>query len=78
MRQLTKAETQQLEDLRLAILVNLEPMCDLTNESIYKAMSSKFKQIPDQLKNVKSVANGVESYRKMIVANYVEIILNEF
>ena len=53
MRQLTKAEAQEFEQLRLATLLNLTPMCDLNDGSIYKAISEKFKPIPSELKEIK-------------------------
>lgn len=76
MRQLTKAEAQEFEELRLYTLLNLTPMCELNNKSIYNAISQAFKPIPEKLRDVKASANSIESYRKLIVANYVEILLD--
>lgn len=76
MRQLTKAEAQEFEQLRLATLLNLTPMCDLNDGSIYKAISEKFKPIPSELKEIKVSANSIENYRKLVIANYVELLLN--
>ena len=76
MRQLTKAESQEFEQLRLATLLNLTPMCELNDSSIYKAISEKFKPIPSELKEIKVSANSIENYRKLIIANYVELLLS--
>ena len=76
MRQLTKAEAQEFEQLRLATLLNLTPMCDLNDGSIYKAISEKFKPIPSELKEIKVSANSIENYRKLVIANYVELLLS--
>ena len=76
MRSLTKSEAQELEELRLYTLLNLEPMCEINDKAIFKAVSTKFKQLPAKLKEVKDSANSIENYRKMIVACYVEMILS--
>ena len=76
MRQLTKAEAQEFEQLRLATLLNLTPMCDINDGSIYKAISEKFKPIPSELKEIKVSANSIENYRKLVIANYVELLLS--
>lgn len=77
MRQLTKAEAQELEDLRLGTLLNLEPMCDINDNAIFNAIASNFKQIPSKLKQAKELSKGIDSYRKLVVANYVELLLSE-
>lgn len=77
MRQLTKSEAQEFEELRLGTLLNLTPMSEVNDRAIYKAVSEKFKPIPEKLQEIKSFSNSIESYRKLIVANYVEILLDE-
>lgn len=77
MRQLTKSESQEFEELRLGTLLNLDPMCELNDKTIYKAVSETFKPIPDKLREIKTHTNSIETYRKLIVANYVEILLDE-
>ncbi len=76
MRQLTKAEAQEFEELRLSTLLNLEPMCEINDRAIYMAVSEKFKPIPEKLREIKSITNSIDTYRKLVVANYVEILLD--
>lgn len=78
MRQLTKFEAQEIEEIRLATLLNFEPMCEINNITLQKAISQKFKPIPAIIKNLRNTTNSVESYRKLVIANYVEILLEEF
>jgi hypothetical protein len=78
MRQLTKSESQELEEFRLMALLNLPLMCELNNESLYRAISKEFTCLPEKFKKIKTTANSVDSYRKLVIASYVEMIINEF
>jgi len=77
MRQLTKTEAQEFEELRLGTLLNLTPMSEVSDKVIYKAIFEKFKPIPEKLREIKDTSNSIESYRRLIVANYVEMLLDE-
>jgi len=78
MRQLTKSESQELEEFRLMALLNLPLMCELNNESLYRAISKEFTCLPEKFKKIKTTASSVDSYRKLVIASYVEMIINEF
>lgn len=78
MRQLTKAEAKELEDIRVYTLLNLNPGCELNNINLHKAVSQKFKQMPTKIKQARDSSNSIETYRKLVIANYVEMLLDEF
>jgi hypothetical protein len=77
LRQLTKEQASELEDLRVYTLLNLTPMGDLSGTSIHKAISSDFKQMPAKLKALAKYRGQIESYRKSIVGCYTEYLFNE-
>lgn len=77
MRQLTKQESEELENLRLGVLLNLEPMSSIDDAAIYKAVSQKFKAIPENLSDARNHTNSIDDYRKLVVANYVESLLSK-
>lgn len=77
MRQLTKIEAQELEELRVSALLNLEPLCEINDKVIYKAISEKFKPMPTKLKEIKNIATSIENYRKLVIAKYVESLIEE-
>jgi len=74
-RQLTKSEVDELENLRLGTLLNLEPLCEINDDVIYAAISREFKEIPKELKDARANSKGIDDYRKLVVANYVELLL---
>tara|TARA_Y100000114_G_scaffold157309_1_gene189514 strand:+ start:792 stop:2783 length:1992 start_codon:yes stop_codon:yes gene_type:complete len=75
MRQLTKAESAELEDLRIAVLTSLEPMCDLNDNSLHNALQSKTPAVSLQLRKLRASTSSVENYRKEVIARYVEYLL---
>lgn len=77
MRQLTKTEAQEFEELRLSTLLNLTPMCDINDKVIIKALCEKFKPIPQKLKEIKNTSSTIENYRKLVIANYIELLLDQ-
>jgi|TARA_B100000085_G_scaffold162309_1_gene147662 hypothetical protein len=77
MRQLTKAEAVELEFLRLSVFTNLEPMSKITNENIYNALNKKTPSIAMDLKSIRERSDGVDNYRKQVVAEYVEYLLSK-
>ena len=79
MRQLTKAEAIELERLKLCVFTNIEPMSDVTNDSIGKALASK-KSIPkkfdDMLQKQKISPKylSMDSYKNRLIATYVQYL----
>jgi hypothetical protein len=76
MRQLTKAEASELEDLKVDVLTKLEPLSDIDNESIFKALNTKSSSSSFK-KSLKS--NGIsldsmtmDNYKKAVVGSFVE------
>ena len=76
MRQLTKAEASELEDLKVDVLTKLEPLSDIDNESIFKALSQRSSSNSFK-KSLKS--NGIsldsmtmDNYKKAVVGSFVE------
>jgi len=80
MRQLTKAELKELEDLKLSVLTNLEPMQDVNIAAIHKVLSSN-KPTPESFKKILASKNvsvekmPVDTYKKHIISLYVDFFL---
>jgi len=80
MRQLTKAESKELEDLKLSVLTNLEPMQDVNIAEIHKVLSSN-KPTPLEFRKVLASKNvsvekmTIETYKKHIISLYVDFYL---
>lgn len=80
MRQLTKAQFKELEDLKLSILTNLEPMQEINDSVIHKVLSQntptplKFRKILAS-KNVSTDKMTVESYKKHVISLFVGFCL---
>ncbi len=75
-RQLTKDESAELEDIKLATLLALEPMCELSNENLHKALSSR-NVIPQEFKHIRENSVTMENYKKMVIGVYLEQFFNE-
>jgi hypothetical protein len=77
LRQLTKAEVSQLEQLKIDVLTNIEVLSKVNAESIYEILKSKtptpkeFKAIL-QSKNINIDSMTIDDYRKNIIGLYVE------
>ena len=77
MRQLTKAEAIELESIKIDVLLNLEPLSDVDDKSIFNALSitnkssASFKR---QLKNQKISPSNMtmENYKKSVIGMFVE------
>ena len=76
MRQLTKAEASELEDLKIDVLTKLEPLSKVDNDAIFKALSQKSinKGFRASLKssNISPDAMTMDSYKKAVVGAFVE------
>jgi len=70
-RQLTKDESSELEEIKLAAFLALDPMCELSDANLHKALCSK-NVIPNEYKYIKSTSVTMENYKKMVVGLYVE------
>ena len=76
MRQLTKAEASELEDLKVDVLTKLEPLSSVDNDSIFKARSQKSynTQFKSHLrnKNITLDSMTMDNYKKAVVGAFVE------
>ncbi len=77
MRQLTKAEAIELDFLRLSVLTNFTPMCELTDTAVYNALQQKTNAIANELQKIRKNSDSVENYRKQVVATYSEFLVSE-
>jgi type II secretory pathway component HofQ len=75
-RQLTKDEAAELEDIKLAAFLALDPMCKLSDVNLHKALS-KNNVIPNEFKYIRSNSHNMENYKKMVIGLYVEQFFNE-
>jgi len=81
MRQLTKSEVCELENLKLDVLTNLEPQSKVDDQSVHKILASG-KKTPQDFRN-KLETNGIspdnmalDSYKKHVIASYVDYMVN--
>tara|TARA_Y100001937_G_C7120794_1_gene332485 strand:- start:169 stop:2196 length:2028 start_codon:yes stop_codon:yes gene_type:complete len=77
LRQLTKAEVCNLEDLKIQVLSNLEPMCEISDGTIFKAVSCQDRtpnSLTKKLKEQKVSASElpINSYKKKLIGVFVE------
>ena len=77
-RQLTKAQVKNLENLKVEVFTNLEPMSEVTEKAIYAVISSK-NTVPVNFARVLET-NGisidnmpVDTFRKSVIGYYVEV-----
>lgn len=75
MRQLTKAQVTEVENIKLSAFLNLPLMCELSNENIHNALSKKV-SIPKEFASLKEDSESVDHYKKLVVSNYVEFTLS--
>lgn len=79
MRQLTKSDISDLENLKISTLSNIEPLSEITNESISLAASKQSDQkFSKSLKNKGILVENytAEEYKKEILSNYTEFTYN--
>jgi hypothetical protein len=75
LRKLTKDEANELDSIKLSAFLSLDTMCDLNNENLIKAVSSKI-NIPTKFRNLKDGNPSSEEYKKLVIATYIESILS--
>lgn len=77
LRQLNKAEFNDLEQLKLDIFTNLEILSDISDESIFSILKAGLKTSPEFMSKLKS-ANinmdnmNIDIYRRSVIGQYVE------
>lgn len=82
LRQLTKAEVANLEEIKLHVLTNIELMSDITPTLIGNTLRSNRnmpKEFANLLKSRKINTNSLtlEVYKKQAIASYVEFVIQE-
>jgi hypothetical protein len=75
-RQLTKHESKELENIKLAAFLALEPMCELSDKNLHKALSSN-NLVPKEYKQIRTTSTSMDGYKKMVVGLYVEQFVGE-
>jgi hypothetical protein len=71
MRQLTKDEVSELENIKLSAFLALEPMSPLNDANLYKAVAST-NVIPNEYRYIRDSSVTIENYKKMVIGLYVE------
>jgi len=74
MRQLTKDESKELENLKLYAFLNLKPMSTVTNASIHQAVVAKTSALFAEFQNIRSSTSNLQDYKNHVLAKYVEHI----
>lgn len=83
LRQLTKAQANELETIKIKTLFNITPMSKITNEDIHTALSST-QPIPQEFTqrmldlNITAENRHLDEYRKEILALYTEYLIENF
>jgi len=81
LRQLSKAQAQELESLKVDVLTNLEPMEEISNSLIHEILRSGYKPSLDFQEMVKDAGISTETlsidlFRKKITALYAEYLVS--
>ena len=77
MRQLTKIEANELEQMKLHVLTNLSPMKSFSNSDISNILSSN-KKMPTAFqkilasKNISPSKMPMETYKKYVIGAFVD------
>jgi hypothetical protein len=74
MRQLTRDESQELENLKLYAFLNLDPLSKITPTSIHKAISSKTSPLFSEFSQIRDKSSNLQDYKNHVLAKYVEHI----
>ena len=74
MRQLTRDESQELENLKLYAFLNLDPLSKITPTSIHKAISSKTSPLFSEFSEIRDKSSNLQDYKNHVLAKYVEHI----
>jgi hypothetical protein len=74
MRQLTKDESKELENLKLYTFLNLEPMSSVSSASIHKALTSKNSKFFKEFSSIRKKTSSLQDYKNHVIAKYVEAV----
>jgi hypothetical protein len=80
MRSLSKVEAKELEELKIHVLSNLQPMSEVNVDSVRKVIGST-RKMPEKLKNQLDTLNinlenmNMENFRRHAISCYVECFL---
>ena len=73
-RQLTKDESKELENLKLYTFLNLEPMSSVSSASIHKALTSKNSKFFKEFSSIRKKTSSLQDYKNHVIAKYVEAV----
>ena len=76
LRQLTKDEAIELDNIKLSAFLSFKPLCPLTDENIFKAVATK-SSIPKQFRNLKDVSTSTENYKKIVIGTYIQSVIEQ-
>jgi hypothetical protein len=81
LRQLSKAQVQELESLKVDVLTNLEPLESIDNSLVYEILSSGYRpcyEFQEMIKDAEiSTENmSIDLYRNKVTALYVEYLMS--
>jgi len=71
LRQLTKDEAAELDNIKLSAFLALEPLCELNNNNIHKAIASSY-SISGDFRSLREKSTTTENYKKLVVGTYIE------
>jgi len=77
LRQLTKAQVSELEQLKLDVFTNIEPLSSFGNEDIHNILSRNLKTDPSftsilKSRNIDLKSMSIENYRRNVIATFLE------
>lgn len=76
MRQMTKAQVQELEDIKLNSFLCLKPMSELSNENLYKTLKLRANRVHwDHYKDIRDQNLSRSDYKKMVISRRIESLL---
>ena len=81
LRQLTKSDVSDLENLKLSVLTNTKVLSDVTNESVFKTITEgnptpkDFKEILSS-KGIDTYNLSIDEYRRKALSAFLEFLLS--
>ena len=63
LRQLTKSEASELDNIKLSTFLALEPLSSLDDNNIFKAVASKY-SVPSEFRGLRDSSPTTEKYKK--------------
>ena len=71
LRQLTKDEASELDNIKLSAFLALDPLCTLDDNNIFKAVASKY-SVPNEFRGLRDASPTTEKYKKIVVGTYIQ------